>query len=161
MKRNRSKTRHRLVKSLMQLARTLNLSYQRVCRLSHRGVIQKTHQGGYNVTEARKAIREHEAATPGGSPNKFSTKWDMRLRKAKALMAELELGLLKQDLVVKKDVVNEIIQRELEFKDRIFALPHQVAPLLAHKEPREIAEILHERLVEIFKAFVRGETRRH
>ncbi len=144
----------------MGLARKLKMPYQRVIRASIRGRIKQDRRGAYNVEQARKTMIEHEALQRGGSPNKFTAKWDMRLRKAKALMAELELGQLSGELVVKKDVVSELIQRELELKDSIFALPHEIAPRLANQGPREIANILNERLVEIFKAFARGETRR-
>ena len=107
----------------MELARMLQVPYQRILRASIRGRIKQDRRGAYDVEEARKTIIEHESLAPGGSTNKFSTKWDMRLRKAKALMAELELGLLKQELVVKKDVVNEMISRELELKDALVRRP--------------------------------------
>ncbi len=69
--------------------------------------------------------------------------------------AEIEVGKLRDELIPREDHVREVVDRELDLKDRFLGLPYEVAPLLEDRKAKEIAEILYGKIVNIFKAVAR------
>jgi len=151
---NRKQGSHRIVKSLMALARTLGMPYQRVQRAALKGIFGKSRDGFYDAKEAGRLILEQEATAPGrqGRP---PSEWDERLKRAKALREETELAKLSGELMLVSDHIRETVGRELELKDRTLGLPSEVAALCAMKPAREVEAILFEKMADIWRGFAR------
>ena len=132
------------------------MGYGRVHRAYAKGLFRRGKDGFFDAQEAGRLILEQEAAAPGGAV-KVGSEWDDRLKRARALREELELAQLKNELIPREDHIREVVDRELDLKDRFLGLPYQVAPLLEDRKAREIAEILHGKIVDIFKAVAKPQ----
>jgi len=79
--------------------------------------------------------------------------WDEKIRKFKATLLELETRKATGELIPREDVEKGQIARVMAIKRAFLALPSQVAPKLAMKEPREIEVIIYEAISAIVDEF--------
>lgn len=113
-----------------------------------------TPQGLYDLKDIR-AWRQFRKKPQKNAENKQNA-WDVRFRKAKAELAELELKKRLGVLVSRETVERELIQISLTIKRALLALPRQVAPQLFGLEPRRIEALLRSRIEEIIQKFSTG-----
>jgi len=73
-------------------------------------------------------------------------------KRARALSEERKSGKAARGMILTKDHITQLALREREWRNRLFTLPHEVAPLLEGREPEEIKAILSGQIVQMFKA---------
>ncbi|MGH7260695.1 MAG: hypothetical protein ACREI9_08455 [Nitrospiraceae bacterium] len=161
------KIRSERVRTIVGVARWNKMNYQRVYRAFTKGVIVAGADGRFDAKEAGTLIREAEAngkngttrtdvaAMVGGVDRSGLIEADQRYRRIRASIAEMEYLKARGELVVAKDVETALIQRELEFKDRMFAVPREVAAAISKMTPRQIESYLHAKITEAFKCLAR------
>ncbi|MCD6459417.1 hypothetical protein J7L67_01965 [bacterium] len=80
--------------------------------------------------------------------------WEKRLKKQQLEKEKLLFKKLKGELIPLKEVEESRVQRILTVKRNLFALPRQLASILANMyEPREIEAYLTERIREVCNTF--------
>ena len=140
-------------RNLTDVARALNISYDRCRRLRQDG-LQVRPDGSYDLTEARAYDRARRARSPGLG-TEAARVWNDRLTKARALQAERDLSV-SLGLVVDVDEVRQQWRRRLgQIKSRLSSVGRDLAPRLAKRGPQEIQAILDERVIEILRELAR------
>lgn len=78
----------------------------------------------------------------GGDVGKEEDEDLARWRKARADLAEMEVARKRGELVPTEEVAAEVGRLLTEFKGNLLALPQRLAPRLARREPRVVADEL-------------------
>ena len=80
----------------------------------------------------------------------------VRWRKARADLAEIEVAKKRGELVPTAEVTAEVGRLLVEFKGNLLALPQRLAPRLARREPRAVADELERAIRSVLE---RGSTK--
>ena len=80
----------------------------------------------------------------------------VRWRKARADLAEIEVAKKRGELVPTAEVTAEVGRLLVEFKGNLLALPQRLAPRLARREPKAVADELERAIRSVLE---RGSTK--
>lgn len=138
-----------VVRTMEEVARIMGVSYRTVQRWKMDGM--PVNKDGFYDLEAVKVWHSERIGKDEAEEGKSF--WDEKIRKYKAGMLEIELKKATGELVEKDEVEKGRIARIIAVKRSLLALPTQLAPVLAMKEPREIEVLLNEALAEIIDEF--------
>jgi hypothetical protein len=139
--------------NLTEVARALNISYDRCRRLRQDG-LQVRPDGSYDLTEARAYDRARRARTPGlGSET--ARVWHERFVRAKTRAAETELARSLKLIIDIDEARQQWRRRTEQIRNRLAVVGQQLAPRIAHRGPQEVQAILDERVMKILRELAR------
>ena len=146
-----------VVKTIEEVAKIMEVNWRTVYRWKRDGM-PVTKDGFYDLEE----IKKWYDGRTGNADEEIEGKiyWEIKLRKYKASLLELELKRVTGELLPRDEVEKGRIARIIAVKRAFLALPTRLAPLLAMKEPREIEVELYEAISEIIDEFA-GERNAH
>ncbi len=139
-----------VVKTIEEVARVWDVSYKTIQRWKREGM-PVTSEGFYDLSQIiiwRKQKDESQKKKREGKDF-----WQEKVLQIKSEILEHELKRLKGEYISKDEVERGRSARILAVKRSFLALPSRIAPLLAMKEPREIAALLYEAVGEIVDEF--------
>ena len=140
-----------VVKTMEEVARIMDVSYRTVQRWKKDGM-PVTKDGYYDLDQI-KAWHDGTGISDDEEELQGKAYWDEKIRKFKATLLELETRKATGELIPREDVEKGQIARVMAIKRAFLALPSQVAPKLAMKEPREIEVIIYEAISAIVDEF--------
>lgn len=140
------------VKTQTEVAAFFNVSLRQVQNWIKDGCPKQQANGLYDL---QKIVEWRQAKQTSKRKPLKKNKWEEKYRRAKALLAETELKKKTGDLMDRKTVEDGRVQRILEVKRRLLALPHQLAPQVIGKDIREVEAIIETRIIEVINAFAR------
>lgn len=117
--------------------------------------LPKTENGYFDLAIIRKWREVKDAARKKGKdPN--MAEYDMRFRRAKAELAEMELARRRGELLDRQEVERNLILMVQTVKAALLSLPKQLAPQVAVIDVKAAQVILEKRIREIIENFARG-----
>lgn len=148
-------------RSLRELATTLGMPYQRVSRAKVKGVITADRRGCFDVAACRAAIEANAGrgkhgtfhASGNGSGEARDpelVEWVRRERRAKALMAEVELAVETKKVTVTSVVKRAWIANEMLWRENLKTIARQLGARWGGKIGQEIEEAALKLFDEMF-----------
>ena len=128
-----------IVDTQKEVAEAIGISTRRV-RYMKRAGMPVEEDGRYNVVLIER-WRHREKYD--------QSSWDDKQKELKYKMSQVKYKQLTCELVNRSQIEAEWISITTAFKTALLALPSYIAPKLAMMQPREIAEILREHLIDI------------
>lgn len=124
-----------IIVSTKALADMFGVVSKRIMQLTDEGILEKVGRGSYDLTESVRKYVTHLKTRSGAADDAKSVtnekdKQEMLLKTAKREKAELELQLLKGDLIKADEVKQLYGGMVLTFRSKMLALPTKVAPQL-------------------------------
>jgi phage terminase Nu1 subunit (DNA packaging protein) len=137
-----------LICSTQTVADLLLLSERRVQQLAKEGLIPREGPGKYRLGSAVQAYVEYlRRETVSGMSAHGAGNEKMRLLKAKADLAELEVARVVGELVLARDVEALWSTLIVQFRNRMLSIPHRAAPLVVATQDAAEANKIVECLV--------------
>ena len=139
-------------------ARTMNVTDRTVRNWILRDGMPVNPDGTVNPLEAKawKAMQEETREQKGqDSDGKGREHWELEYRKAKALLADIELKKKTGELLEKKSVEEKTIFKILAVKSALLSLPKFLPPQLEGLDRAGIADVLRLRIEEIINDFAK------
>ena len=145
-----------IVDSIAKVAHALDKDERTIRRWIKAGAPGKISENRYDFV----AMKEWATRKKVLSKAKISTpenEWDERLKKSRAMSAELKYKKEMGEYIPKADMERILDQLILSFKRNLLSLPRTVAPQLEGLSPREIQDLLKTRIEGIITDFARGK----
>lgn len=145
------------------LAKLLNLTPRRIQQLANEGVIPRAERGRYDVLRSVKGYVAYLQDLSQGRRGELHdiAKTRQRLLQFQADRAEIEIQLMRGDMVRTEDVMAYLQPMLGHFRARLLSLPNAVAPqVMACKSLTEIQELLRVTMYEALNEFAEYEPTR-
>jgi len=128
---------HEHVKTIMELGRKLNRTYQYLYKREKEGSI-KREALGYDVEKIRATLEGHGEQTNGNLSTKSeAAKWDSEYKKWRARTARMEYAEARGVLTNRADSIKEVVRRESEIVRGLRRMQFDLPPKL-HNMPYEL-----------------------
>lgn len=138
------------------IAKLLELTERRVYQLAAQGIIPRTPKGRYELVPAVRGYIKYLRDRAINADVKDGEEGDhkKRLMKARADIAQMEAERLREELVPVEHVTRVWTDAAARFRQRVLAIPHKAAPLVAAEPGIEACHsilegYLHEGLSEL------------
>jgi len=118
------------------------------------GKIKKIGHGKYNIKDAFEFVLQRDVFQGGTSNNEVSDE-EMRankalLEKAKADLAETEVGIEKQRLIDRKEIGGYLADQMIKFKKELLSLSRVIPGVCYGMDENEIADEIERRVQKIY-----------
>lgn len=135
------------------LAQIYGCSVQYIGELVKSGVLPKPiKQNCHDIVKACQKIIENIREQHSGEKSDIDAE-TLRLTKARADKADLEVRELKRELVPYKDVQNAAFEKARMVRDQFMNIPSRLSPILAaEKEAKKVNEMLDKEIRQILEA---------
>lgn len=137
------------------LAKVFGLTQRRIQQLAQDGIIPKSERGEYPLLASVQGYVTflQETSRKVGGDNEELTKHRLRLEKARADTAELELSLRVRELVFADEVQGEVSSMLANFRARLLALPAAIAAQGSGLDRVALEELVKSRVYEALHEF--------
>ena len=140
-----------VVETQEQLAKVFKVSIRAVQYWAKEGM-PKTDKGLYSIKEIHD-WHEGRGMARKKHPDSEKEKWETQWRKKKAQQEDIKLKEMMGELIDKKKVEKGRVERIFVIKKALLSFPHEMAPVVAGLDEREILIILTSRIEQIINDF--------